>query len=317
MAGPLHLNFDGSAANFTKQYEDGARRVDFNPRLTATFGSSGLSLTPRAGVRATFYDRSANTDEPTERKFAYAGADVNARISQVYSADGEAGIGRVRHSIEPTLSYSYIPHIDQGNIPQFDYVDSVFKQNLGSIALINRLTAHYKETKDTQKYTTFDVMVFKLSRSYDFSVAREHNGSARPGSEVIGELYLKAPKVLSMTASGNYNVYDHVVTTHSEGIGFTMMPVSLNLTHSFSQGGAEYLIGGGTLALGKWGLSAQEWRDVQNKKTTQEQYILHYGGQCWGLGISYNRKPGDTQYMAMLDLKGLGSRAFGESAEPK
>lgn len=313
IAGPLHLSFDGSAVNFTKQKEDGARRVDFNPRLTAAFGSSGLSFTPKAGVRATFYDRSANTVEPTERKFAYAGADINARVSRVYGIDEGAGIGRIRHSIEPTLSYSYIPHVDQESIPQFDSVDSVNKQNLATFALINRVTAHYKATKGAANYTTFDLMVFKLSRSYDFSVAREHS-AARPGSAVLGELYLTAPKLLSMTVSGSYDAYERVVTTHSEGVSFSLAPVSLSLSHSYYQGGAEYMIAGAALALGKWSLSAQDWRDIQNNTTTQEQYLLHYGGQCWGLGLSYTHKPGDTQYMAMLDLKGFISRTFGETA---
>jgi LPS-assembly protein len=308
LAGPLHLNFEGSAANFTKQEDGNARRVDFNPRLIATFGSNGLSVTPNAGVRATFYDRSAATVEPTERKYFYAGTDVNARVSQVYGTDGDAGIGKVRHSIEPTISYNYVPHVEQGNLPQFDSVDSVAQQNAVSIALINRVTAHYKETKDTPNYTTFDVMVFRLSRSYDFNIAREHESAAHPGSELLGELYLRTPKRFSMSATGSYNAYDHVVSSHSETVGFTGSVVSLNLTHSFLHGGAEYLISGGGLALSKWSLHAQVSRDIENKKTMQEDYLLHYASQCWGLSVTYTAMPGEYRYKAMIDLKGLGSR---------
>ena len=60
LAGPLHLNFEGSAANFISQEVGNARRVDFNPRLIGTFGSSGLNVTPNAGARATFYDQKCN-----------------------------------------------------------------------------------------------------------------------------------------------------------------------------------------------------------------------------------------------------------------
>jgi LPS-assembly protein len=306
LAGPLHLRFDGSAANFTKQEGDGARRVDFNPRLAATFGSSGLSVTPNAGVRATFYDRSATTVEPTERKYFYAGTEVNARVSQVYGADGEAGIGRVRHSIEPTISYSYIPHVEQGDIPQFDSVDSVSEQKLASIALINRVTAHYKETRDTP-YTTFDVMVFRISRSYDFNVAREHGSASHPGSDILGELYLRTPKMFNLSATGNYNAYDRVVSSHSEGVGFTKSVVSLNLTHSFTQGGPDYLISGAGLTFSKWNLHVQVSSDIQNKKTMQEDYLLHYTSQCWGVSVRYTVLPGEYRYTAMIDLKGLGS----------
>lgn len=337
LAGPLHLSFEGSAANFTKQEGDGARRVDFNPRLTAAFGSNGLSVTPKAGVRATFYDRSVDTAEATERKYFYGGVDVNARVSRVYGSDGEAGIGRVRHSIEPTISYGYLPPVDQGNIPQFDSVDSVSAQNAMSFVLINRLTAHYREpketpsketletnrdakeitnkeakgppgsiTKDSPTYTTFDLMVFRLSRAYDFRVARDRDSAAHPGTDLLGELYLRTPKVFSMSATGSYNTYDHVVSSHSEGVGLTMKMVSLNLTHSFSQGGAEYLISGGGLTLGKWNVGARVSRDIQNKKTTEEYYLLHYASQCWGINLTYVAMPGDYRYTVMIDLKGLG-----------
>ena len=308
LAGPLHLGFEGSAASFTKTEGDGARRVDFNPRLTAAFGSSGLSFTPNAGVRATFYDRSATTVEPTERKYFYTGAAVNARVSSVYGSDGEAGIGRVRHSIEPTISYSYVPHVEQGDLPQFDSVDSVSEQNLASISLINRVTAHYKETKDTPNYTTFDVMVFRISRSYDLKVAQEHDSTSHPASDVLGELYLRTPKMFNMSATGSYNAYDRVMSSHSEAVGFTKGVLALNLSHSYTQGGPEYLISGGGLTFSKWNLRAQVSRDMENKKTMEEDYFLHYTSQCWGISVTYTIQPGEYRYTAMVDLKGIGSK---------
>jgi LPS-assembly protein len=276
--------------------------------LIGTFGSSGLNVTPNVGARATFYDRSATTVEPTERKYFYAGADVNARVSRVYGIDGDVGIGKVRHSVEPTISYNYVPHVEQTNLPQFDSVDLVPQQNLVSVALINRVTAHYKESKDSPNYTTFDVMVFRLSRSYDFDIARQHGGVAHPGSEVLGELYLRTPKTFSLSATGSYNAYDHVVSSHSETAGFAGKVLSLTLTHSFAQGGTEYLISGVGLKLSKWSVLSQVSRDMQNQKTTNEEYLVHYSSQCWGLSVKYTVMPGEYHYTAMIDLKGLGSK---------
>ena len=309
LVGPLHLGFEGSAANFTKQEGSAVKRVDFNPRLSAAFGSKGLSFTPRAGYRATFYDRSATTSEAVERKYFYAGADVNARVSRIYGTDAESGIGRIRHSIEPTLSYTYIPHIDQGNLPLLDSVDTVSVQNFTSISLINRLTAHYKESKDSTKFTTFDLMVLRISQSYDLNAARELGTTTRPRSEVLGELYVKTPKMFTLSASGSYDPYDSVLTSHSEGATLTTETVSVNLSQQYlREPQTKFLIGGTGLKLGKWDLGLQWWRDVQNRKTTQEEYKMHYASQCWGIGLSYTVKPGETQFMAMLDLKGLGGK---------
>jgi LPS-assembly protein len=314
LGGPIHLNFEGTATNFVRQEQDGVRRMDFNPQLTAAFGSSGLSLTPRAGVRATFYDRSADSTEATERKYVYAGADLNARISRVYGADGESGIGRMRHSIEPTISYSYIPHVDQATIPQFDSIDSVSAQNLATLSLINRLTAHYKEAKDSAAFTTYDVMVFKLSQTYDLNVARDQSNPAHPQSDVLGELYVRTPKLFTITASASYNTFDHTMTSHSAGAGLAASVLTLNLSETYARGNppTQYVIGGMGLNLGKWSLTGQGSRDMENKKTTQENYSLHYAAQCWGLRVDYTAMPGEYRYTAMVDLKGIGNRGYGK-----
>lgn len=317
LAGPLYLNFEGSAVDFTREQGNGLRRADFNPQLTAAFGSSGLSVTPRVGARATFYDQSRDitnsdpsetTNEPTERRYVYAGLDLNSRISRVYGTDREAGIGRVRHSIEPTVSYIYIPHVDQTNIPQFDAADSVVSMNTVTVSLINRITAHYKESKDTPGYSTFDLMVFKLSQAYDVDAARNPNSSAHTRSDVLGELYLKTPRMFLLSASGSYNLYEDILSSYTVGAGLTGKIVSLHLTEQYQQDPrTHYLSGGTVLNLGKWNLSGQWWRDMENKVTTQEEYKVHYGSQCWGIGISYVTTPGEHRELVTLDLKGLGS----------
>ncbi len=309
LAGPIHLNFEGSATNFYKQAGDGTRRVDFNPELTAAFGSGGLSLTPRAGARAPFYDRSADSAEPTERKYAYAGVDLNARLSRVYGADGDAGIGRIRHSIEPTISYTYIPHVDQGSIPQLDSLDNIVTQNTVTFSVINRLTVHYKESKESPNYTTYDAMVLRLSQSYNLNVARDQNTTAQARSGILGELYMKTPKAFTLNANATYDTYARMISSRSVGATYAASVGSLNLAENYLQSPAtHYVIGGGSLKLGRWDLGGQWWRDIENKKTTESDYSLRYTTQCWGVSLAYSIKPGETRFTAMLDLRGIGSK---------
>jgi LPS-assembly protein len=314
VAGPVHMNFDGTATNFYKQAGPGARRVDFNPQLAAAFGSSGLSLTPRAGAKATFYDRNAISAEPTERKYVYAGADLNARISRVYGSDGDIGYGRIRHSIEPTIAYTYIPHIEQENIPLYDSVDTAAAAlNTTTLAFINRLTARYKASKAAKNFTTFDVMVFRLSQSYDLNVKEDIPGGARRRSDILGELSVTPPTSFSLSANASYNTYSKAVSSSSVGVGFKMGVVSVSLSEAYIRDpAARFIIGGTSFKLGKWDMSGQLQRDVHNNKTQQENYGLHYATQCWGIGMTYTISPGETRFMAMLDLKGIGGRVWGE-----
>jgi hypothetical protein len=281
------------------------QRADLKPELTAVLSWNALSLTPRIGARATFYDQGATTTEPAERKYTYAGADLNARFSRVYGIDQESGIGRVRHSIEPTFSYSYIPRIEQGDIPQLDSVDEAKEENVMTFALINRLTARYKEGATIR---TFDVMVFRLSESYDLNQARNKDlVNAQPRSLVIGELAVKTPKLLTIAANANYNTYINRLSSSSESVTLKGESAQFDMTHQYLRDPkTQFLITGLGFKAGKWDLKGQVWRDVETGHFTQKEYTVHYASQCWGLGLSYINKPGETQYLFMLDLKGLG-----------
>lgn len=308
LAGPIHLNFEGSAVNFSRQEGDGVRRASLNPQLTAAFGGGGVGFTPRVGGRATFYDVGLNTHEPAELKYYYAGADVNARFSRVYGVDSEAGIGRIRHSIEPTLSYSYIPNVEQQNknIPPLDTLEDVVKQNLVTAALTNRLTAHYKDSVGSK---TYDIMVLRLSQSYDISEMMKTDAAVtHPRSVIRGDLFFKTPTLLTISAGGSYDPYIDRRSSSSESVSVTTEPVRFDISHRYLRDPkTQFLIAGTGFKLAKWDLSAQVWRDVENRKTTQEEYKAHYASQCWGLGLSYITKPGETQYLFLLELKGLGA----------
>jgi LPS-assembly protein len=305
----LYFRFEGRASNFTSDNAQSVLRADLNPELAAVFSGNGLSFTPKAGARATFYDRGATTYSPTERKYVYAGADLNARFSKVYGADAESGIGRVRHSIEPTVSYFYLPRIDQGDIPHLDAVDQVQEQNLATMALINRLTARYTEGNTSRN---FDLMVFRLAESYDLKQARTTGlTQPQPRSALTGDLSLKTPKLFTLSATENYNTYTKRMTSSSESLAVKGELLQAELTHQYLRDPrTRFVIVGLGTKLDKWTVHGQVWRDAENKNTTQQEYQAHYASQCWGLGMRYVITPGERQYLLSLDLKGLGTMKF-------
>jgi LPS-assembly protein len=328
IAGPLHANFDASAANFTRREGANVMRADFNPRLSAPLNLAGLTFTPRFGVRGTYYDRSllsvatgtalssaatgtALSSEPTNRTYYYAGLDLNARFSRVYGADADAGFGRIRHSIEPSIVYSFIPRMREANLPQFDTIDTIAQQNTVSVALINRLTARYKDAAGTR---SFDMLVFRLSESYDIKKVRSEESSVSSQArspEVRSELFIKTPKALTLSASESYDTFTHAFTSSSESINISAEKLRFNASHQYlREPKTKYLIGGAGATVGKWDFDGQLWRDMLLKQITQHEYKVHYAAQCWGVGIMFVKKPGETQYLFTLDLKGLGALKF-------
>lgn len=313
IAGPVHVNFEGSATNFSRQDGANVMRADFDPRLSAVFGSEGVTITPRAGARATYYDRSggnAEFPEPTDRRYYYAGADLNARLSRVYGEDKSEGLGRVRHSIEPTVSYNYVPTVEQTDIPLLDQFDTVSKQNFVSFSIINRITAHYKEAAG---YRTFDAVIFRLSESYDLDKARsqEQSVAGRAKTALQAELFVKTPRLLTISATESYDTYTDVFTSSSESIQVRTDTVRFNLSRQYlHEPATRFLIAGAGAKLGNWDVDGQVWRDVKLNETMQQEYKTNYMSQCWALGLSFIKKPGETQYLLVLELKGLGALKF-------
>jgi len=310
--GPLYMSFDGSAVNFSVQDGYNTRRADFNPQLALALSGGGLGLTPRVGMRGIFYDRSKNDPaEPTDLKYIYGGVDLNARISRIYGTDdGGDGIGMVRHSIEPTLSYEYIPRVDTTDIPQFDSLDTVSRKNLLTFSLINRLSAQYREGG---KERTYDMMIFTLSQSYDYLVASQNNATAQDRSEIGAGLVFSTPALFSFAANGSYNTYTDHWTSTSQTISVNSSVFLANLSHQYTRSTTsptEYFTGGAGLKLSGWNLYGGLWYDLENSTTTQKEYRFSRVTQCWSLGLSYIMKQSETQYLMILELKGLGSLKF-------
>lgn len=326
LAGPLHFSFDGAATNFTRQDGGNVQRLDLKPSLSIPVWFRGLTLTPVAGVRGTFYNRRIDYvldpvtklpvatlgDEPTERTYYFAGADLTSRISRVFGTDTGEGIGRVRHSIEGAVSYVYVPRTDQTEIPQLDAVDAVTQQNLAIFSLTNRLTAHYRE-KDQVR--TYDMMVFILSQAYD--VNKRRSDEPAPRSPLQGQLSFRTPKLLTLSATAEYDTYEKRRTSSSESISVTTKPVRFTVTHQYTREKedpvtksitpeTQYVTYGGGVKLGPWDLSGTVWQDIERHTTQQQEYRVYYAAQCWGMGVSYITQPGKTQYLFSFDLKGIG-----------
>ena len=161
------------------------------------------------------------------------------------------------------------------------------------------------------------MVVFLLSESYDFDKARSVDTAvaSQPRSALHGELYVKTPKLLTLSASTDYDTYSHTFLSSSESASVDTGKVKFNITHEYLHASAtnpttEFLIGGIGFKAGRWDVNAQLWRDMVLKETTEQEYRLHYASQCWGLSIEYINRPGEKQYKALLDLKGLGAMKF-------
>ena len=166
LAGGLaYTDYDVEGDNFWRADGQSGVRLDLNPRLTVPwrlgdylFGYGSL------GLRETVYDTSGHTINVIpvgtngqlynnglqlgplgdgglkSREMIYGNAGVGTEIEKVYDLGWES-IEKIKHTIEPFATYSYVPRIDQGQLPFYDQIDRIEPRSLMTYGFTSRIYA--------------------------------------------------------------------------------------------------------------------------------------------------------------------------------
>ena len=139
---PLEFRWRADGVNYLRREGSDGLRLDLRPEIivpfrlaSALFGS--LSVAPRETVYH-LYSAVKSSDHNQSRELVEIRANVGSSLSRLFEVDS-LGLSRVKHVVEPEVSYLFIPHSDQSRIPIMDSNDRVNRRNLLTFALNNRL----------------------------------------------------------------------------------------------------------------------------------------------------------------------------------
>jgi lipopolysaccharide assembly outer membrane protein LptD (OstA) len=134
---PLYYESETSAGWYRRKFADGATNAPFSAARADTFHQillpwnffGWLNVTPRAGGRFTHYgeaDGAGATTTEENRGVFNTGAEASFRASRLWTDSRSRfwQVDGVRHIIEPTLNYAYVPTptVRPPDLPQFDYL---------------------------------------------------------------------------------------------------------------------------------------------------------------------------------------------------
>ncbi len=152
---PFWISFDSSAGLLrrsqnlfqTRQFVD---RLDFAPRITTALHLSGIQIVPSFGIRETSYESSqASPGIFSGQNILRNSHDVSVdlilpSLERIFNAPNWIG-AKVKHVIEPRITYQYTGGIDNFNrIIRFDETDVLSNTNQVEFSLNNRLLAKDK-----------------------------------------------------------------------------------------------------------------------------------------------------------------------------
>lgn len=221
-------------------------RLDIRPMVSLPFSLFKIiEVTPAVSFREMQYQFDSGLDFSSSpnsnfapsaaQRYIEAGVSAKTSLSRVYGDLSQVQSSRIRHEVEPQVSFSTIPwlrrpdHAFFGNFAgqryaridepisdadlygpnglQFDYEDRVFDKQLVDLALTNRLTR--KRWRDGVPYYE-RIFTFRLSESYDLNEAR--NEDPKPWSAINGLLNVRLDHFETYTAA-SYNPYAKVTNT--------------------------------------------------------------------------------------------------------
>ncbi len=308
---PVNYEITSTYDYFYRGQGQKGQYLDINPILSVPLNAGDyFQLTPFGGVQGTFWSRDDKMEDGLakrgDREVYKAGANLISEVHRIFQIGGKS-LDRIRHGIQPEVTYTYIPNALQDSLP--NYAAAVSEQNTVTYALTNTLIAKMLEKGGSSKYLEF--LRFKLAQTYDLKASATDTVPAgterRPFSDIAMELDFTPVTYLSMRARNLYSVYNTTWSQANYDLGLSdWRGDSANVIYRYTQNSLEevnlLLAAPVTKSLG---LNLSFKRDLLNSKNIETTYGFSYRRQCWSIILKYGNLNDDKIYEFKFALYGL------------
>ena len=317
---PLYLGLESYATSFQRDEGLDGERLYLRPFVSASFRPGAwLELTPEVSLHERLYDTDADDDHQFVPEYSLT---LATRLVRTF-APNRWGMENLLHSIEPKVSYTYVPDKDQDDLPLFDLFDRQIQRNDVSYALVNRLTTSSTSEDGTTLYRDF--LNLRLSQNYRFDDEDELFDDDRPFSDVRLELDFWPTRNVALDVDSLIPVYGNsglrtmrIAASARDDIGNA---VKVNYTYkdeTFANAATDYIKFQLDTSLFKpVYVRFEERYDFRDSRELEKIVGLEYRSKCWSILMTYRDRyreddSKDHEVMFSFVLAGLGmNKGFG------
>ncbi|PKN05538.1 MAG: hypothetical protein CVU74_01250 [Deltaproteobacteria bacterium HGW-Deltaproteobacteria-9] len=325
---PVNFEFTSTYDYFYRGVGQKGHFYELKPTLSLPINLGGYGMmTPALALSEVMWRR--EDQEPVlsgkqgNRNLYIASLYANTEVSRVFNVGGQT-VEKIRHSIVPELTYTYVPNVNQTDLPNF--IAPVGEQQTLTYALTNSFMARLKDKDGKKNYREF--LRFKLAQTFDIIESHRDvaatGGDRKPFGFVAMEVDFIPFQYLSFMAR---NTYDVNKTTWSQAnydlaLSDTRGDVAV-LGYRYTQYSIEeinlYLK---AVVTKSFDLIYNYRRNQLLQKDFEKTIGIRYQKQCWSVVLSYAEKLNttinqsgvstdgdklDRTYMLTLNLYGLGT----------
>ncbi|MBW2637443.1 MAG: LPS assembly protein LptD, partial [Deltaproteobacteria bacterium] len=309
---PFYVKLESVYDYYYREAGERGHLLDLYPTVSLPlYLGEYLTFEPEVGFRETIWDAEckdvAGDGGRSSRAVYSAGAVISSEVSRIFSAR-LGNIEKIRHGVKPELSYTYIPSVDQEDIP--DFAHEIPETNRVNLSVTNTLTARLTDAEGKVSYR--ELFRLKLGQDYNISEARRDielpGDKRRPFGDITIEmdlnpfqyLALDSDAVIDINAGEWKKLNGRLELSDKRGD-------SLTSEYRYTKDSVEELNLSArakvveTLDL-LYGLRRNELYD----KNLETKLGIDYHRQCWGVEVSYRDSDDDRSVMALFSLSGFG-----------
>ena len=153
-------------------------------------------------------------------------AEIGTRLSRVYDV-GWGGLLKLQHVVEPYASFSYVPSVDQDDLPLYDALDRINKRSLFVYGVSNRLLGKFSPIPGSPNQATTIRELARLSITHAYDPSR----GLREGGEEFG-LNSGAPPGADRKKEQHFSDVD----LHAQFRPLSFFTLSADTTYGFERG---------------------------------------------------------------------------------
>ncbi len=316
---PLYFKFDSTSTYFWRREGIKGERVEARPAMSAFFMPGNIvEIEPEIGYRQRFYWTSGDGPGYEHAENYDFSTRFATRVSRVFDLGNASGLTKVKHSVEPEITYLYTPNKNQDDLPYFDSADRVANNNKVEYAVVNRFIGRFIE--DGNRPTYRELAYLRLSQSYDIWLLRRDRDErldTHSFSDIRTELILRPTSKWSVDIDLKYDPHRaqfskfsaETGARYSDDVGFSAAyRYAEDATDNGIADGSEYVSAGVDLDWVKPVYFKYEYRyDCVDQARLENLVSLEYRSQCWSIFLSYRDRLDDNEIMLTFALGGIGA----------
>ena len=354
---PLELSASADASYMYRRKGTRGSRYEITPVLTLPLTSEYGSFIATAGVRQAIYrtdqyfrspdGKTRETgDNQTVPHYSLSGSTEFFRVFNLASdplTATEKNIGKsewtaLRHSIQPRLTYRYIPLEDQERNPRYSSEDRILPKDelvysISTVVTRKRESVTAKAAPDASGKGVrpqpslatdyLDVLRLTVEQGYDFREASRRDERERyprrPYSDIKAEIHAAWDERFTLINRTFWSAYTNKINRQDHGIRFNLpgwgsLYTGLDYRRAIREYTREredaissFVLRGSLTSLGPLSLNFGYRRDYEKGKDVERSLELVYNHQCFQLIGRALSEAGEVDYQLMFVLSGLGS----------